>query len=63
MVKGVVDENQVTLEIMVVPFNDRVVLTGTVAMQNLVEDGNSIFVNISQYAYDPEGEPLFASIK
>jgi len=60
--QGVVDENQVTLEIMVVPFNDRVVLTGTVAMQNLVEDGNSIFVNISQYAYDPEGEPLFASI-
>lgn len=60
--QGVVDENQATLEIMVVPFNDRVVLTGTVAMQNLVEDGTSVFVNISEYAYDPEGQPLLASI-
>ena len=60
--QGVIDENQTTLEIMVIPFNDKVVLTGTVAMQNLIEDGNSVFVNISEYAYDPEGEPLFASI-
>jgi len=60
--QGVIDENQTTLEIFVVPFNDRVVLTGTVAMQNLVEDGSSVLVNISEYAYDPEGEPLLASI-
>ena len=59
---SVIDENQTTLEIMVIPFNDKVVLTGTVAMQNLIEDGDSVFVNISEYAYDPEGEPLFASI-
>ena len=60
--QGVIDENQVTLEIMVIPFNDKVVLTGTVAMQNLIEDGNSVLVNISEYAYDPEGQPLLASI-
>jgi len=60
--QGVIDENQTTLEIMVIPFNDQVVLTGTVAMQNLIEDGPSLFVNISEYAYDPEGEPLLASI-
>ncbi len=60
--EGVIDENQVTLEIYVVPYNDPVVLTGNVPMQNLIEDGSSVFVNISQYAYDPEGEPLFASI-
>ena len=60
--QGVIDENQVTLEIYVVPYNDPVVLTGDVSMQNLIEDGPSIFVNISQYAYDPEGEPLFATI-
>ena len=60
--QGVIDENQTTFEIMVIPFNDRVVLTGTVAMQNLIEDGNSVFVNISEYAYDPEGQPLLASI-
>ena len=59
---GVIDENQVTLEIYVVPYNDPVVLTGEVPMQNLIEDGSSVLVNISQYAYDPEGEPLFASI-
>ena len=60
--EGVIDENQVTLEIYVVPYNDPVVLTGNVPMQNLIEDGSSVLVNISQYAYDPEGEPLFASI-
>jgi hypothetical protein len=60
--QGVIDENQTTLEIMVIPYNDRVVLTGTVAMQNLIEDGPSVLVNISEYAYDPEGEPLLASI-
>ena len=59
---GVVDENQVTLEIYVIPYNDPVVLTGNVPMQNLIEDGASIFVNISEYAYDPEGEPLFATV-
>ncbi|GIQ96868.1 MAG: hypothetical protein CM15mP2_3550 [Methanobacteriota archaeon] len=31
-------------------------------MQTLIEDGPAIAVNISDYAYDPEGEPLLASI-
>jgi len=60
--QGVIDENQTTLEIRVIPYNDPVVLTGNVAMQNLIEDGPSVSVNITQYAYDPEGEALLASI-
>ncbi len=60
--EGVIDENQTTLEIRVIPYNDPVVLTGNVAMQNMIEDGVSVSVNISDYAYDPEGQPLLASI-
>ena len=50
------------LEIVVVPFNDPVVKVDDVVMQTLVEDGQSISVNITEYAYDPEGQPLMASI-
>ena len=40
------------LEIAVVPFNDPVVKVDDVVMQTLVEDGQSISVNITEYAYD-----------
>ena len=59
---GVIDEADTTLEIVVVPFNDPVVKTEEVIMQTLIEDGPSIQVNITDFAYDPEGEPLLASI-
>ena len=59
---GVIDEAMTTLEILVIPYNDPVVKTDNVAMQTLIEDGSSIEVNLSEYAYDPEGEPLLASI-
>ena len=59
---GVIDEVTTMLEIVVVPFNDPVVRVDDVVMQTLVEDGQSISVNITEYAYDPEGQPLMASI-
>jgi hypothetical protein len=39
-----------------------VVKTDEINMQTLIEDGPSIQVNITDFAYDPEGEPLLASI-
>ena len=59
---GVIDEALTMLEIVVVPYNDPVVKTDNIAMQTLIEDGPSVSVNITEYAYDPEGEPLLASI-
>jgi hypothetical protein len=59
---GVIDETMTMLEIVVIPYNDPVVKVDDVVMQTLVEDGQSIAVDITEYAYDPEGEPLMASI-
>ncbi len=59
---GVVDEILTMLEIVVIPYNDPVVKTDDVVMQTLIEDGQSVAVDITDYAYDPEGEPLLASI-
>ena len=59
---GVVDETMTMLEIIVIPYNDPVVKVDDIVMQTLVEDGQSISVSITEYAYDPEGEPLMASI-
>ena len=58
----IVDELYTILEIIVVPFNDQIVQNGSIAVQNLIEDGISVSVNITDYVYDPEGEPLLASI-
>ena len=58
----IIDELYTILEILVVPFNDQIVQNGSVAVQTLIEDGISISVNITDYVYDPEGEPLLASI-
>ena len=59
---GIIDEATTTLEIVVIPFNDPVVKVDDIVMQTLIEDGPAIQVNITDYAYDPEGEPLLASI-
>ena len=59
---GVIDEALTMLEIVVIPYNDPVVKTDDIVMQTLIEDGPSVSVNITEYAYDPEGEPLLASI-
>lgn len=59
---GVVDEAEVEAMIRIVPVDDAVVVTQTVPMQNMVEDGASTSVVLSDYANDPEGEVLIASI-
>ncbi len=59
---GVIDEISTTLDIVLIPYDDPVVKTGIVATQTLFEDGPPVQVNISDYAYDPEGKPLLASI-
>ena len=35
----IVDELYTILEILVVPFNDQIVQNGSIAVQNLIEDG------------------------
>ena len=59
---GVVDEAEVEAMIRIVPVDDPVVVTQTVPMQNMVEDGSSTSVVLSEYVNDPEGEVLMASI-
>ena len=59
---GVVDEAEVEAMIRIVPVDDPVVVTQTVPMQNMVEDGGSTSVVLSDYVNDPEGEMLMASI-
>ena len=59
---GIIDEIVTMLEIVNVSHNDPVVKVDDIVMQTLIEDGPAIAVNISDYAYDPEGEPLLASI-
>jgi hypothetical protein len=59
---GVVDEAEIEAMIRIVPVDDPVVVTSTVPMQNMVEDGGSTSVVLSDYVNDPEGEVLMASI-
>ena len=60
--EGVVDEANTTAIIRVVPVDDPVSKISDVPMQNLVEDGVSVTVNLSQYVSDPEGEVLFGTV-
>ena len=60
--EGVIDEAETTSMIQIIPVDDPVVKIADVPMQNLIEDGDSIFVNLSQYVQDPEGEMLFATV-
>lgn len=60
--EGIVDEAETTAMIRIIPVDDPVVKIGDVPMQNLIEDGESISVNLSQYVQDPEGEMLFATV-
>lgn len=59
---GVVDEGEITALIRVLPVDDPVVVLGSVPMQNMVEDGPSTTILLSDYVSDPEGEVLFGSI-
>ena len=59
---GLIDEGEVEAKIRVVPVDDPVVITDSVPVQDLVEDGPSISIILSDYVTDPEGEVLMASV-
>jgi len=59
---GVIDEAGTISVIRVIPVDDPAVKIADVPMQNLIEDGTSIILNLSDYVEDPEGEMLFATV-
>ena len=59
---GLLDEGEVEAKIRVVPVDDPVVITDSVPVQDMVEDGPSISITLADYVTDPEGEVLMASV-
>ena len=59
---GVIDEADTTATILIIPVDDPAVKTADVPMQNMIEDGGQVLLNLSDYVQDPEGEMLFATI-
>ena len=59
---GIIDEASVNSSISVIPVDDPVLKIDDVPMQNLVEDGSPVTVNLSQYVTDPEGATLLGSL-
>tara|TARA_B110000483_G_C18203862_1_gene546606 strand:- start:2998 stop:5847 length:2850 start_codon:yes stop_codon:yes gene_type:complete len=59
---GVIDEAQTTAMIQIIPVDDPALKIADVPMQNLIEDGESILLNLTDYVQDPEGEMLFATV-
>ena len=59
---GVIDEAQATSLLQIIPVDDPAFKISDVPMQNFIEDGGSILLNLSDYVQDPEGEMLFATI-
>ena len=59
---GVIDEAVTTATILIIPVDDPAVKTADVPMQNMIEDGEQVLLNLSDYVQDPEGEMLFATI-
>ena len=59
---GVIDEANTTTLVRVVPVDDPVSKIADVPMQNMIEDGASVSVNLSQFVSDPEGEVLFGTV-
>lgn len=58
---GVIDEANTTALVRVIPVDDPVSKVADVPMQNMIEDGASVTVNLSQFVSDPEGEILFGT--
>ena len=59
---GVIDEAETTAMIQIIPVDDPAVKIADVPMQNLIEDGGQIVLNLSDYVQDPEGEMLFGTV-
>ncbi len=52
------DVANITVNVTVLPVNDKVVQVAVIPQQQDVEDGNSIVVDIANFVTDPEGQPL-----
>ncbi|MBT4982748.1 MAG: hypothetical protein HOM47_02360 [Euryarchaeota archaeon] len=52
------DSANITVNVTVLPVNDKVVQTAVIPQQQEIEDGPSIVLDISEYVSDPEGQPL-----
>ena len=59
---GVIDEVQITSNISILLLDDPAVKIADVPMQNLIEDGSSITLKLSDYVEDPEGGLLTATV-
>ncbi len=59
---GVIDEAETISLIQIIPVDDPAVKIADVPMQNFIEDGESILLNLSDYVQDPEGEMLFGTV-
>ena len=56
------DMANITVNVTVLPVNDRVVQNAVIPQQQEIEDGESIVVDISDYVSDPEGQPLVVTV-
>jgi len=56
------DMANITVNVTVLPVNDRVVQNAVIPQQQEIEDGESIVVDISDYVSDPEGQTLVVTV-
>ena len=56
------DMANLTVNVTVLPVNDKVVQDDVIAQQQAMEDGQSVIIDISNYVSDPEGEPLVVTV-
>lgn len=56
------DMANITVNVTVLPVNDKVFQNAVIPQQQEVEDGGSIVVDISDYVSDPEGQPLVVTV-
>jgi hypothetical protein len=59
---GFDDFVNVSLNVVVLPVNDQVILQSNVSQQQSSEDGDNIVIDFSNYVTDPEGAPLEVSL-
>ena len=59
--EGIIDQANTTAAVRILPVDDPVFKVNDVPMQNMIEDGTPITVNLSMYVTDPEGSVLFGT--
>ena len=58
----ILDQANVTLNASIVPVNDQIVQLSTINQQTLTEDGETFYLNYSEFFFDPEQQPLTVRI-